>query len=460
MAFQSGSQVNAALGRTDFTPFLQGAMQGAQAQARGAENIAQGLAGLGQQAAAGMREQYKEAKELKLEERKYKDTIASGMKILEVLGKTPDIPDSVKKLLPELTQGLGNPNVSLSQQAASASMLGNIFGSVLTAGLKTTMENAAENEAAKYANAVMESGGRPFSMVNKVSPTAQVKGEQLAANIAKTKSETYENLVNRTKPVATVYPTAEEARKAGEAANPGLSVQVENAPGGFKFNASQRIVPDDETRFKLESFGKEVDRIIQTGEAARQVAPAINSLLGLIDSGNLKTGFGEAAKAQVRSIGKAIGFPVDEAALANAQQANAMFGQMILQYYQQTKGSISNAENILFQSFGPELGKSEAANKAILTFSKKRNEFDRDLERIAKDYRLGKLDRQKAQEQIISRQDRYDNDIGSLIPDAPAATGNPAPNQAAINYLKQNPNARAAFDEKYGAGAAKQVLGN
>ena len=54
MAFQSGSQVNPALGRTDFTPFLQGAMQGAQAQARGAELIGQGLAGLGQQVAKGM----------------------------------------------------------------------------------------------------------------------------------------------------------------------------------------------------------------------------------------------------------------------------------------------------------------------------------------------------------------------------------------------------------------------
>ena len=42
----------------------------------------------------------------------------------------------------------------------------------------------------------------------------------------------------------------------------------------------------------------------------------------------------------------------------------------------------------------------------------------------------------------------------------PAATNNPKPNQAAINYLQQNPNARAAFDAKYGAGAAKKVLGN
>ena len=449
MAFQSGSQVNAALGRTDFTPFLQGAMQGAQAQGRAGELIGQGLAGLGQQVATGVEKYYKKQEEKQLNEQAT-ETVS---RILQTnpafgaqVGLKPDASGNIdRKAIGAVVKSLGG--------AANTIQFANTLN-------EFTRKQAEDTQAAQYASAVTNAGGRPFSMVNQVSPTAQFRGAEMAAGLAKTKSETAENLVNRIKPVATVYPTADAARIAGEAANPGLVVQVENAPGGFQFKAAQRMVPDDETKIRLESFGQEVDRIIQTGEAARQVAPAINSLLGLIDSGNLKTGFGEAAKAQVRSIGKAIGFPVDEAALANAQQANAMFGQMILQYYQQTKGSISNAENILFQSFGPELGKSEAANKAILTFSKKRNEFDRDLERIAKDYRLGKLDRQKAQEQIISRQDKYDNDIGSLIPNAPAATGNPAPNQAAINYLKQNPNARAAFDEKYGAGAAKQVLGN
>jgi len=198
MAFQTGTQVNAALGRTDYTPFLQGAMQGAQAQARGAENIAAGLAGLGQQVATGMREQYKEAKELKKEERGYKDTIASGIKVLDVLAKIPDIPDSVKKLLPEFTQNLGNPNVALSEQAASANMLTNIFGSVLNTGLKTTMENSANNAAARYANAVTESQGRPFSMINEVSPTDKFKGEQMAANLANVKSETAKNLAPKT----------------------------------------------------------------------------------------------------------------------------------------------------------------------------------------------------------------------------------------------------------------------
>jgi hypothetical protein len=417
MAFQTGSQVNAALGRTDFTPFLQGALQGAQAQGRGAENIAAGLAGLGQQAAAGMREQYKEAKELKKEERGYKDTIASGLKVLEVLSKTPDIPDSVKELLPKFTQGLGNPNVALSEQAASANMLTNIFGSVLNTGLKTTMENSANNAAARYANAITESQGRPFSMINEVSPTDKFRGEQMAANLAKTKSETIENLANRTKPVALSYPTADAARKAGEAANPGLVVEVKPAPGGgFTFNSGQALLPDKAAEGRLESFNKEIDRLVLTGESARQVAPAVESLLGSLESGKLKTGFGEAAKTQMRSVAKAIGFSVDENALANSQQATAMLGQLILQYYDRTKGGISNAENILFQSFGPEMGKSEEANKAILTFSKKRGQLDRSLEGIARSYRMGEIDQKDAQKQISSTYKKYDEDIMSLIP--------------------------------------------
>ena len=244
MAFQSGSQVNPALGRTDFTPFLQGAMQGAQAQARGAENIAAGLAGLGQQAAAGMREQYKEAKELKLEERKYKDTIASGMKILDVLSKTPDIPESVKKLLPQLTQGFGNPNVPLSEQAASATTLGNIFGAVLSSGLKTTMENAADNAAAQYANAVTAAGGRPFSMVTPVSATAQARGEEMAAKLANLKSETNRNL-------AAAQPKTNEA-PAGYRFDPqGNLVAIPGGPAAVAKAAQEEAAARAERALKL-----------------------------------------------------------------------------------------------------------------------------------------------------------------------------------------------------------------
>jgi hypothetical protein len=86
MAFQSGSQVNPALGRTDFTPFLQGAMQGAQAQGRAGELIGKGLAGLGEQAGAAIKDYYakQEAKQTE------NDTVAL---IDERIRKNPSLAD-------------------------------------------------------------------------------------------------------------------------------------------------------------------------------------------------------------------------------------------------------------------------------------------------------------------------------------------------------------------------------
>ena len=92
MAFQTGSQVNAALGRTDFTPFLQGAMQGAQAQGRAGEIIGKGLAGLGEQAGAAIKEYY-----LKKETKQQEDGAVSM--VSERIKKNPALADflGVKK---------------------------------------------------------------------------------------------------------------------------------------------------------------------------------------------------------------------------------------------------------------------------------------------------------------------------------------------------------------------------
>lgn len=57
MAFQSGSQINASLGAVNYTPYLQGAVQGAQSMARGIEQLGQ--------AAGQAVQQYYEKKETK-----------------------------------------------------------------------------------------------------------------------------------------------------------------------------------------------------------------------------------------------------------------------------------------------------------------------------------------------------------------------------------------------------------
>ena len=66
MAVATGSQIRPELSAVNYTPYLQATGQAAQMQARGAENIAAGLANLGQQAGAAIKEYYakKESKQL------------------------------------------------------------------------------------------------------------------------------------------------------------------------------------------------------------------------------------------------------------------------------------------------------------------------------------------------------------------------------------------------------------
>jgi hypothetical protein len=57
MAFQTGSQINPALGAINYTPYMQGAVAGAQ-------SIGQGIANLGQSVAQGIEGYYKKKEEI------------------------------------------------------------------------------------------------------------------------------------------------------------------------------------------------------------------------------------------------------------------------------------------------------------------------------------------------------------------------------------------------------------
>ena len=148
-----GTGVNASLGRIDYTPYLQGSLQGSSA-------IGRGISQLGESVAEGIKLRNKQELDRKQQETEYKDKIASGKKIMEVINLTPNVPDSVKKFIPQFSQSLDNPNVPLSEQAASASMLGNIFSSVLSAGLNQTMQDQAR----------VDRGTRLGEVLNKYMP--------------------------------------------------------------------------------------------------------------------------------------------------------------------------------------------------------------------------------------------------------------------------------------------------
>jgi len=80
MAFQRGSSVNPALGRTDFTPFLQGSLAGSQMAAQGAAAMGQGIGALAQGAAQGVRSYY--------DNKKKKEEEQAAVTFLEGIAKT------------------------------------------------------------------------------------------------------------------------------------------------------------------------------------------------------------------------------------------------------------------------------------------------------------------------------------------------------------------------------------
>ena len=233
MAFQSGSQVNPALGRTDFTPFLQGAMQGAQAQARGAELIGQGLAGLGQQVASGIEKYYKKEEEKKLNEQAT-DTVSRILKTNpafgEQVGLKPDASGNIdRKALGAVVKSLGG--------AANTIQFANTLN-------EFTRKQTEDIQAAQYANAVTAAGGRPFSMVTPVSATAQARGEEMAAKLANLKSETNRNL-------AAAQPKTNEA-PAGYRFDPqGNLVAIPGGPAAVAKAAQEEAAARAERALKL-----------------------------------------------------------------------------------------------------------------------------------------------------------------------------------------------------------------
>jgi len=287
MAFQSGSQVNPALGRTDFTPFLQGAMQGAQAQARGAELIGQGLAGLGQQVASGIEKYYKKQEEKQLNEQAT-ETVSRILKTNPAFGAQvglkPDASGNIdRKAIGAVVKSLGG--------AANTIQFANTLN-------EFTRKQSEDTQAAQYASAVTNAGGRPFSMVNQVSPTAQFRGAEMAAGLAKTKSETAENLREKAGASGRVMTQEEVA-----AIPAGTDYKGTPLPDGTIFvTGLSRSSPSattninmSENAYKKEAGATLFQRDLSEYDAVSAAPDRIEKLdevLGIIKSGDVTTGFG------------------------------------------------------------------------------------------------------------------------------------------------------------------------
>ena len=228
---------------------------------------------------------------------------------------------------------------------------------------------------------------------------------------------------------AQTFQTLQEAQAAAQALK---------APGGtvptikFENNAyvvetgiqAPKTLPDPEEDLRWKQFGKTIEADVASGDNARKLLPAVNRVSALFEKGTVDTGFGTKVTNEMRSIGKAIGIPIDESKLKDTQEAEAYTGRFFLEYIQQTKGSISEKENAIFQSLGPELSKDTAVNKNLIKMVKDRLDLDQKVARLADGWRAKRISREQYEEERQKLLDKYDQRIDSLFPDG---TANPMP---------------------------------
>lgn len=210
MAFQRGSQINPALGRTDFTPFLQGALAGSQMAAQGAGAMGQGLAGLMSGVGQGI-DAFQRNKE---ENKKLEGFIKAAEKMSAGFEAITD------KLDPRITQSIAgaretisNPALSIRERASAAQAFLQQAPTLLNGGFKMMeMEQQAKEQQAREAmasqqflaqqqaqarnqmvqqgaNAVAMGGNVPSYMPNAVFNEATLAGRERAAKLQKAEME-------------------------------------------------------------------------------------------------------------------------------------------------------------------------------------------------------------------------------------------------------------------------------
>lgn len=142
MAFLKGSAINPALGRTDFTPFLQGSLAGSQMAAQGAGAMGQGLAGLMSGVGQGI-DAYKKNKE---ETKKLEGFLKAADKMSAGFEPIMDkIDPRIGQSIQQMRQMIGDPNLSVRERASAAQAFLQQAPVLLNAGVQFMDK---ENEAA------------------------------------------------------------------------------------------------------------------------------------------------------------------------------------------------------------------------------------------------------------------------------------------------------------------------
>jgi len=288
--FQSGSQINPALGRTDYSAYTQGAAQGAQA-------IGQGMQQLGQGIGAAIK-QYRMEQEKKDQEASAEQAVASFAIQNPEEAKQIGLTDPTdKKLVKHLVKSFGGaaPTFQVINQFSQMKQQKEAFG--------MEQEKFAEYQKAKAVQAaamtVRQGRALPAETDPSIANAAYVMArqskqaeDQAAANLDKTIAESA--ALKAGKPQKQSYKTAEEANAIAvkmTSGNKGLVATSEFDPSTGGFIPTTKVLPATQVQDPIAAYTvKGLTSTLDKARASIEAGKSAKEQMVLLNDPNLVTG--------------------------------------------------------------------------------------------------------------------------------------------------------------------------
>lgn len=201
----------------------------------------------------------------------------------------------------------------------------------------------------------------------------------------------------------------------------------------------QKALLESERRMREKTVPSGYDDVRKQAQDDRLITPQIRKLRTLYEGKELTGKSFENFKAGAISFLKGLNFDVGEDlenAQGTVQLGQALMSNLIIPYFNTLKGSTSNRDVELIQSFGPQLTTNPKAALAMLEIMDRRVEYNKAVERQYMLFNGGRLTSAQLSDKLIELQDKFEASIPEqsafaaqfnlTAPEQPAAKAAPA----------------------------------